>query len=77
LTELAAHYAEAGAPKGEIVVVVAPPAGKGEVSDDMLDAFLRDALPRGVKEAASEAARELGVPRKRAYARALELKDSA
>jgi hypothetical protein len=34
-------------------------------------------LPRGVKDAASEAARALGVPRKRAYARALELKDRA
>jgi len=74
---LAAHYAEAGAPKGEIVVIVGPPLPRGEVSDDDLDAFLTAALPRGVKDAASEAARELGVPRKRAYARALELKDRA
>ena len=51
---------------------------KGEVSDEALDAFLAcKALPRGVKDAASEAARDLGVPRKRAYARALELKDRA
>ena len=75
LTELAAHYAEAGAPKGEIVVVIGPPETKGEVSDEALDAFLLRALARGVKEAASEAARDLGVPRKRAYQRALELKD--
>ncbi len=75
LAELAAHYAEAGAPKGEIVVLVGPPEAKGEVSDEALDAFLLRALPRGVKEAASEAARDLGVPRKRAYTRALELKD--
>jgi 16S rRNA (cytidine1402-2'-O)-methyltransferase len=74
LSELAAHYAGAGGPKGEIVVIVGPPLARGEVSDDELDAFLADALPRGVKEAACEAARELGVPRKRAYARALELK---
>jgi 16S rRNA (cytidine1402-2'-O)-methyltransferase len=74
---LAAHYAAAGAPKGEIVVIVAPPLPKAEVSDEALDAFLRRALDRGVKAAASEAARELGVPRKRAYARALELKDQA
>lgn len=77
LAELAAHYAEAGAPKGEIVVLIGPPETKGEVSDEALDAFLLRALPRGVKEAASEAARDLGVPRKRAYTRALELKDRA
>jgi 16S rRNA (cytidine1402-2'-O)-methyltransferase len=77
LDELAAHYAEAGAPKGEIVVVVGPPPERGEVSEEALDAFLMRALSRGVKEAASEAARDLGVPRKRAYARALELKDRA
>ena len=75
LNELAAHYAEAGAPKGEIVVLIGPPEAKGEVSEEALDSFLLRALPRGVKEAASEAARDLGVPRKRAYQRALELKD--
>jgi 16S rRNA (cytidine1402-2'-O)-methyltransferase len=75
LGELAAHYGGAGAPKGEIVVVVGPPPPKEEVSDETLDAFLAGVLAQGVKEAASEAARELGVPRKRAYARALELKD--
>ncbi|HEV7660077.1 MAG TPA: 16S rRNA (cytidine(1402)-2'-O)-methyltransferase [Allosphingosinicella sp.] len=75
LSELAAHYAEAGAPKGEIVVVVAPPLEAEDVSDEALDAFLANAL-RGnsVKDAAQEAAEALGVARKRAYARALELK---
>jgi 16S rRNA (cytidine1402-2'-O)-methyltransferase len=77
LDALAAHYAQAGGPRGEIVVVVGPPLAKGEVSEEALDAFLLKALPRGVKEAASEAARDLGVPRKRAYQRALELKDRA
>jgi 16S rRNA (cytidine1402-2'-O)-methyltransferase len=77
LDALAAYYADAGAPKGEIVVLVGPPLPKGEVSDEALDAFLIKALPRGVKDAAIEAARDLGVPRKRAYARALELKDRA
>lgn len=75
LSALAAHYAEAGAPKGEIVVLVGPPAA-AETSDEALDAFLRLALTRGgVKDAAAEAAAQLGVPRKRAYARALELKE--
>ena len=72
---LAAHYAEAGAPKGEIVLVVAPPAEAEEIDDAALDAFLTEALTKsGVKEAASAAHARFGVPRKRAYARALELK---
>jgi 16S rRNA (cytidine1402-2'-O)-methyltransferase len=75
LEALAAHYGAAGAPKGEIVVVVAPPAQAAEASDEALDAALRAALARGgVKEAAAEAAARLGVARKRAYARALALK---
>jgi 16S rRNA (cytidine1402-2'-O)-methyltransferase len=78
LDVLAAHYARAGAPKGEIVVIVAPPLAKGEASDEELDAFLEDALrDASVKEAAARAAETLGVPRKRAYARALMLKDRA
>lgn len=74
LATLAAHYAQAGAPKGEIVVIVGPPP-EAEISDEALDAFLREALTRGgVKDAAQAAADQLGVARKRAYARALELK---
>ena len=75
LDVLAAHYESAGAPKGEIVVIVAPPLPRGEASDEELDAFLVSALGEGVKEAAARAAAALGVPRKRAYARALALKD--
>lgn len=77
LPTLAAHYARAGAPKGEIVVVVGPPLPQPEVSDEALDAFLRNVMSLGVKEAAIAAARALGVARKRAYARALTLKDGA
>ena len=76
LPELAAHYAETGAPKGEIVIVIAPPLEAEDVSAEALDAFLADALTRmSVKEGAAAAAAQLGVPRKRAYARALELQD--
>jgi 16S rRNA (cytidine1402-2'-O)-methyltransferase len=76
LDVLAAHYASAGAPKGEIVVVVGPPMPKAAASAEDIDALLRAALLRGgVKEAAAEAARELGVPRREAYARAVQLKD--
>jgi 16S rRNA (cytidine1402-2'-O)-methyltransferase len=77
LEGLASHYETAGGPKGEIVVVVGPPLPKGEASDEELDAFLTGVLDQGVKEAAARAAGALGVPRKRAYARALTLKDRA
>jgi 16S rRNA (cytidine1402-2'-O)-methyltransferase len=77
LDALAAHYEQAGAPKGEIVVIVGPPLPKGEASDEELDAFLLGELAHGVKEAAARAAEQLGVPRKRAYTRALALKDGA
>lgn len=74
LDRLATHYAETGPPKGEIVIVVGPPEEEA-VGDEALDIFLREALARGgVKEAAAAAADVLGVTRKRAYARALELK---
>lgn len=77
LAALAAQHAEAGAPKGEIVVIVGPPPAAAEVSDAELDAFLQGALSHGVKEAAQRATAALGVPRKRAYQRALALKDEA
>lgn len=73
LAELAGRYAEA-APKGEIVVVVGPPPEEPKASAADLDSALRQALTRlSPSRAAAEVAQELGVPRKRAYARALEL----
>ena len=75
LLELAAYYEEAGAPKGEIVVVIGPPLEK-EIDPGELDAFLRAALMRGgVKEAANDAAEKFGIAKRDAYARALVLKD--
>jgi 16S rRNA (cytidine1402-2'-O)-methyltransferase len=72
LADLATRYADA-APKGEIVIVVGPPPDEPEASDDQLDAALDDALLRvSPSRAAAEVAEKLGVPRKRAYARALE-----
>ena len=73
LAELAARYAEAP-PRGEIVIVVGPPAEPGEVSDAALDEALGEALSRlSASRAAAEIATQLGVPKKRAYARALAL----
>jgi len=71
---LAAHYGEAGPPKGEVVIVVGPPE-EAPASEADLDAALKEALGRGlsVKDAASEVALRLGVPRKEAYSHALAL----
>jgi 16S rRNA (cytidine1402-2'-O)-methyltransferase len=75
LDELAGRYAEAP-PKGEIVIVVGPPPVRVAASDDELDAALRSALSiMSPSRAAADVAASLGIPRKRAYARALELGD--
>ena len=76
LTDLVAHYAAAGAPKGEVVIVVAPPdEGAGRATAEDLDAALHRALDAGlsVRDAVAAAAAATGLPRQRVYARALEL----
>jgi 16S rRNA (cytidine1402-2'-O)-methyltransferase len=73
LAELADRYA-AAAPKGEIVIVVGPPVEAEPVSDAQLDSMLKATLARLTpSRAAAEIAEQLNIPRKRAYARALEL----
>ena len=74
LSQLAARYADAP-PKGEIVVVIAPPGAPEAASADDADAALTEALTRlSTGQAASEVAKKLGLDRKALYARALELK---
>ncbi len=74
LSHLAARYADAP-PKGEIVVVVAPPGPREVASAADADAALAEALTRlSTGQAASEVAKALGLDRKALYARALELK---
>ena len=73
LAALAELYADAP-PKGEIVIVVGPPGGAEAASDADLDAALQTALQQlSPSRAAAEVAQRLNIPRKRAYARALEL----
>ena len=72
LADLAARYAEAP-PRGEIVIVVGPPGERAEASESDLDTALDEALTRlSPSRAAAEVAHQLNIPRKRAYARALE-----
>jgi 16S rRNA (cytidine1402-2'-O)-methyltransferase len=74
LSELAARYEEAP-PKGEIVVVVAPPGEAEPAGEEELDSALREAMGRlSASRAAAEVAERLGVPRRRVYERALQLK---
>jgi 16S rRNA (cytidine1402-2'-O)-methyltransferase len=73
LHELAGRYAE-GPPKGEIVIVVGPPSGAEAVSNFDLDSLLTAAMETlSPSRAAAEVAEQLNIPRKRAYARALDL----
>ena len=75
LGDLAAHYTEAGAPKGEIVLLIGPPPEQ-EASAEDIDAALIDALARlPVKAAANEVAETFGISKRDAYQRALALKD--
>ena len=74
LSELAAHYAEAGPPRGEIVLLVGPPL-ETEITQANLDAALLDALKdQPTKAAASAVAEALGLPKRDVYQRALQLK---
>lgn len=66
------HY-EAEPPKGEIVLLVGPPVGGGEVIDP--DELLREALAdHKPSQAAAQVAKATGLDRKELYARAMELK---
>lgn len=76
LSSLARRYEDA-APRGEIVIVVAPPGEAPPASADDADTALAEALTRlPAAKAASEVAKRLGVDRKTLYLRALALKDA-
>ncbi|MEX1108021.1 MAG: 16S rRNA (cytidine(1402)-2'-O)-methyltransferase, partial [Dongiaceae bacterium] len=78
LDALAAHYAAAGGPKGEIVVLVGPPDEDAAILDDAaLDAMLTERLARlPLKTAVDEVAGASGRPRREVYRRALTLRDT-
>ncbi len=74
LSALAARYADAP-PRGEIVIVVAPPGEAAPASAADADAALAEALTRlSTGQAAGEVAKALGLDRKTLYARALAMK---
>lgn len=73
-SDLLAYYDRNGQPKGEIVIVVAPPLEqKAEAAD--IDDMLKKALETmRVKDAAAVVAEQTGVSKKELYQRALDLK---
>ena len=76
LRELAAHYTKAGAPKGEVTLLVAPPDAAAGPDGARIDAALKAALAFMPVKAAAEMIADLtDGSRKALYARALELKD--
>lgn len=77
LEALAKHYASAGPPKGEIVIVAGPPERDEAVpalGEKEIDAKLREAMSSmRVKDAAAAVAAATGLPRRALYSRALKL----
>jgi 16S rRNA (cytidine1402-2'-O)-methyltransferase len=74
LGALAAQFADAPPPKGEVTIVVAPPE-QVAVDEASIDAALRERLGEmSPAKAAAEIAAAMGVPKNAVYRRALALK---
>jgi len=78
LATLAAAYAEAETPKGEIVVVVGPPGAQAPSAAEDIDARLAEALQTmSLRDAVAAVAATTGRKRRDVYARALALGSKA
>jgi 16S rRNA (cytidine1402-2'-O)-methyltransferase len=74
LSTLAADYADMPEPRGEIVIVIAPPPQEEKPDIQQVDDLIRTALTRTtMKDAVGEVATATGLPRREVYQRALEL----
>jgi 16S rRNA (cytidine1402-2'-O)-methyltransferase len=74
LDALAADYAAAGEPKGEIVILVGAALAREAASEDALNVEIVEALlTLSVKDAAAAVAARHGLPRRQVYARALAI----
>lgn len=75
LPDLVSAFSAEAPPKGEIVVVIGPPGAEAaQAAAETVDARLVTALETlSVKDAAAVVSAETGEPRRRVYARALEL----
>lgn len=78
LTALAAAFAESGPPRGEVVLVVGPPAPQAALDDGQVDAMLGQALATmSLRDAVDHVAAASGRPRRDVYRRALALSADA
>jgi len=75
LRALAAHYAAADTPKGEIVVCVGPPLAEVQAPQDIDRLLISLAAEMPASKAAAEAARMTGGQKQALYRRLLELKE--
>lgn len=74
LAELAAHYAEHGPPRGEVVVVVGPPGPAAETDAETVDRALAAALAEAsLRDAVDRVTAATGRKRRFVYERALAL----
>ncbi len=74
LLTLAGHYQGAGAPKGEVMIVVGAPAEKAELDQATIDDMLRTALgDQSVRDAVRDVTETTGLSRQIIYQRALKL----
>ena len=73
VSELIAHYQENGPPKGELVLVIAPPSAKIFSEEDLVEKLKQALETMGTKEAASHVADETGTSRKVLYEMALKI----
>ncbi len=75
VAQLHAHYMQAGEPKGEVVILIAPPEEKIAAYDADAEHMLMQALQSmSVREAATQVAKETGLSRNELYTHALELR---
>jgi len=74
LGELAVHFETQGPPKGEVVIVVAPPGAIAEIGEEETDRLLIQAMESlSLRDAAEAVAKASGRPKREIYARALSL----
>ena len=74
LAVLADHYGTAGPPKGEVAIVVGPPAAQSRPDDAEIDRLLAAALTKeSLRDAVASVTAATGLPRREIYGRALRL----